>query len=341
MNIQENYPLNTHHTFGMDVKAAFFVEYTSKEELKALLLQSWWKEYSWLSIGGGSNLLFIGDYKGVIFHSQIKGYEVVEETDQSVWIRVGAGEVWDDFVAYVVEKGWYGAENLSLIPGEVGASAVQNIGAYGVEAKDLIVEVETLEVETGEERIFKNDECKYAYRESIFKKELRGQYIVTSVVYRLSKLPTFHLDYGNIQAELKKRKGECTLQKVRDTIISIREAKLPNPKVQGNAGSFFMNPVISRQKFEALLDEYPEMPHYEVDTEKVKIPAAWMIDRCGWKGKQWGRAGVHDKQALVLVNCGGATGEEVVTLAGKIQESVYQQFGVRIVPEVNFIKNES
>ena len=294
-------------------------------------------EEAWLHIGAGSNLLFTKDYPGMILHSAIKGFEVVGENEEEVLVRAGAGEVWDDFVAYAVEKGWYGAENLSLIPGEVGASAVQNIGAYGVEAKDLIVKVDTLEVETGKERVFGNEECGYAYRESVFKHALKGKYIVTHVTYRLFKHPSYRLDYGNVRAELEKRGCELTLENVRRTIIDIRESKLPDPKVQGNAGSFFMNPIVPRPLFEELQDKYPSMPFYEVDAERVKIPAAWMIDQCGWKGKQLGRAGVHNKQALVLVNCGGATGQEIIALSEEIQRSVLDKFGVRISPEVNFI----
>ena len=333
----KNYPLLLHNTFGMDVKAAVFVEYDSVAELKTILSDNNYLSGQWLHIGGGSNLLFTADYAGTVLHSAIRGYEVVDEDDREVKVRVGAGEVWDDFVAYAVGNGWYGAENLSLIPGEVGASAVQNIGAYGAEAKDLIVKVETLAVETGTERVFSNEECRYAYRESIFKKELRGKYIVTYVTYRLSKQPVFNLEYGNVQGELAKRGCEVTLENVRNTIIAVREVKLPDPKVQGNAGSFFMNPMVPRARFEALQQQYPDMPHYDVDGDRVKIPAAWMIDRCGWKGKQVGRAGVHTKQALVLVNCGGATGDEVISLARQIQESVQQKFGISISPEVNFI----
>ena len=337
MNIQHNYPLLAHNTFGMDVEASVFVEYESVTELKEILLHQLCPEGKWLHIGGGSNLLFTGDFDGMILHSAIKGFEVVSENEDEVLVRAGAGEVWDDFVAYAVEKGWYGAENLSLIPGEVGASAVQNIGAYGVEAKDLIVKVDTLEVETGKERVFGNEECGYAYRESVFKHALKGKYIVTHVTYRLFKHPSYRLDYGNVRAELEKRGCELTLENVRQTIIDIRESKLPDPKVQGNAGSFFMNPIVPRPLFEELLSKYPSMPFYEVDAERVKIPAAWMIDQCGWKGKQLGRAGVHNKQALVLVNCGGATGQEIIALSEEIQRSVLDKFGVRISPEVNFI----
>ena len=337
MEVQKNYSLLAHNTFGMDVKASLFVEYASVDELKEVLGCPQLMAGKWLHIGGGSNLLFTGDYDGLILHSAIKGYEVVSEDDQEVVVRVGAGEVWDDFVAYTVAQGWYGAENLSLIPGEVGASAVQNIGAYGVEAKDLIETVETVEVATLQERVFANSDCGYAYRESVFKKELARQYVVTHVSYRLSKFPAFHLEYGNVKAELEKTGLDLTLDNVRRTIIGIREAKLPDPKVQGNAGSFFMNPIVPRAHYETLQKDYPDMPHYAVDADKVKIPAAWMIDRCGWKGKQLGCAGVHDKQALVLVNAGGATGQEVIALSQEIQKSVADKFGIRIFPEVNFI----
>lgn len=336
MKIFRDYSLLPHNTFGMDVKASVFIEYASVKELKEVL-SLYVKDNQWLHIGKGSNLLFIGDYSGIILHSAIKGYEVIHEDTKEVVVRVGAGEVWDDFVAMTVENEWYGAENLSLIPGEVGASAVQNIGAYGVEAKDLIVGVEAIEVSTGKECIFKNEECGYAYRESVFKSSLKYQYLVTHVSYRLKKTPCYHLDYGNIRLELEKQKVRLTLANVRQAIISIREAKLPDPKLQGNAGSFFMNPVISRKHFEALLVDYPLMPHYEVDAESIKIPAAWMIDQCGWKGKRLGRAGVHDKQALVLVNLGGAVGTEVIALSEAIQKSVYEKFGINILPEVNFI----
>ena len=337
MNIYTDYSLKSRHTFGMDVQTALFIEYATKEELKEILQNQQLEEGRWLHIGGGSNLLFMGDYSGTILHSSIKGYEVLSEDDEEVVVRVGAGEVWDDFVAYTVAQGWYGAENLSWIPGEVGASAVQNIGAYGVEAKDLIVNVETIEVATGEERIFSNAECAYAYRESIFKLSLKGQYIVTHVSYRLKKTSSYHLDYGNVRAELAKANFDLTLANVRQVIIDIRQAKLPDPNVQGNAGSFFMNPIVPRAHFEALQKVYPQIPHYEVDADRVKIPAAWMIDQCGWKGKRLGNAGVHDKQALVLVNCGEATGAEVVRLSEEIQQSVFNKFGIQIYPEVNFI----
>lgn len=332
-----NCSLLPYNTFGMDVKASRFVEYASVEELRGLWNAEREAVARALHIGGGSNLLFASDYEGLILHSAIKGYTVVKETEEEVEVRVGAGEVWDDFVAYTVANGWYGAENLSLIPGEVGASAVQNIGAYGVEAKDLIVSVDTFGLETGEELRFMREECRYAYRESVFKQELKGKYAVTFVTYRLKKHPVFHLEYGNIRAELEKQGCQVDLENVRRIIIAIRQAKLPDPKVLGNAGSFFMNPVVPKMQFEALLAQYPDMPHYPVDDAHVKIPAGWMIDRCGWKGKRVGHAGVHEKQALVLVNCGGATGKEVMYLAEEIVASVRKRFGVTIRPEVNYI----
>ena len=332
-----NCSLLPYNTFGMDVKASRFVEYASVEELRGLWNAEREAVARALHIGGGSNLLFASDYEGLILHSAIKGYTVVKETEEEVEVRVGAGEVWDDFVAYTVANGWYGAENLSLIPGEVGESAVQNIGAYGVEAKDLIASVDTFGLETGEERRFMREECRYAYRESVFKQELKGKYAVTFVTYRLKKHPVFHLEYGNIRAELEKQGCQVDLENVRRIIIAIRQAKLPDPKVLGNAGSFFMNPVVPKMQFEELLAQYPDMPHYPVDDAHVKLPAGWMIDRCGWKGKRVGHAGVHEKQALVLVNCGGATGKEVMHLAEEIVASVRERFGVTIRPEVNYI----
>lgn len=331
-----DYSLLHHNTFGMDVRTAHFVEYESVEELCAFLKQKNY-ELPLLHIGRGSNLLFSGDYQGTVLHSLIKGYEVVSETSDTVDVRVGAGEVWDDFVAYTVQKNLYGAVNLSLIPGEVGASAVQNIGAYGVEAKDLIVSVDTVCVSTGELRQFSNGECCYAYRKSIFKQELKGKYIVTHVTYRLSKVPVWHLDYGNIRTELDKASCPLTLDNLRRIIIRIREEKLPDPAQMGNAGSFFMNPVIPKKQFADLQSIYTDMPSYPAGEDFVKVPAGWMIDRCGWKGKSLGRAGVHARQALVLVNLGGATGKEIMALAEAVVASVKEKFGIDIHPEVNYI----
>ena len=332
--MEQKYSLLSHNTFGIDVSAACFLEYASVDELRGLI-GSGRVTSPYLHIGGGSNLLFTKDYEGTILHSRIGGVEIVAETDDDIVVRVGAGVVWDDFVDYCVHRHWYGVENLSLIPGEVGASAVQNIGAYGVEVKDLIVRVETLNIE-GKEHVYDVTECGYSYRDSIFKRPENKSVFVTYVSFRLSKREHYTLDYGTIRRELEKYPG-VTLDVVRRVIIAIREEKLPDPRVMGNAGSFFMNPIVGREQFEALQAEYPQMPFYEIDTDRVKIPAGWMIDQCGWKGKALGPAAVHDKQALVLVNRGGAKGADVIALSDAVRASVRAKFGIDIHPEVNFI----
>lgn len=332
--IKQNYPLLTHNTFGIEATAACFIEYKSVAELRDLIVGGQIKP-PFLHIGGGSNLLFTKDYDGVILHSNIGGIEKTTETDDEVIVRVGAGVVWDDFVAYCVEHHWYGVENLSLIPGEVGASAVQNIGAYGVEVKDFITNVETMNIE-GVERVYPLDECLYAYRDSLFKRPEMKNIFVTYVCFRLSKREHYTLDYGTIREELENY-PEVSLETVRKVIIEIRKEKLPDPEVMGNAGSFFMNPIVSRVQFETLQKEYPKMPFYELKDGRVKIPAGWMIDQCGWKGKALGPVAVHNKQALVLVNCGGAKGADVIALSDAVRASVHDKFGIDIHPEVNFI----
>ena len=319
------------NTFGIDVTAARFLEYGSEDELRELIAAGQ-VVAPWLHIGGGSNLLFIKDYEGTVLHSRIGGLEVTSEDEEHVWVRVGAGVVWDDFVAWCVKRHWYGAENLSLIPGEVGASAVQNIGAYGVEVKDLITSVETINM-AREKRIYGVDECGYSYRRSLFKQPEMKAVFVTYVNFCLSKREHYTLDYGTIRQELEKY-PVLNLETLRRVIIDIRQSKLPDPKVLGNAGSFFMNPIVPRRQFESLQREYPDMPHYDVDAGRVKIPAAWMIDRCGWKGKALGPAAVHGRQALVLVNSGGATGADI----DAVRASVREKFGIDIHPEVCLIK---
>jgi len=336
MKITENASLLSYNTFGIDAKANFIIEYDSIEDLKAVLQTEIVRSNKILHVGSGSNLLFMQDFKGVVLHSSIKSIEKVSEDADSVYIEVGSGVVWDDFVAYCVESGWGGVENLSLIPGETGASAVQNIGAYGEEVQDVITEVKTLEISSLIQCSFSNKECHYGYRESIFKNELKGKHIVTSVVFRLDKNPLFKLNYQHLEEEVLKN-GAVTLSTIRQTIIAVRESKLPDPKVCGNAGSFFMNPVIPKDHFNSLQAKYPLIPHYFVSETKEKVPAGWLIDQCGWKGKRIGNAGVHDKQALVLVNKGGATGAEIVFLAEQIQISVKEKFGIELQPEVNYI----
>ena len=333
MRREQNYSLKQHNTFGIEAKCAQFVEYSTEAEAKevAELLRT--TRVPYIIIGGGSNLLLTRDYEGIVVHSTCKGIE-----RNGNRLVCGSGEVFDDVVAQSIEMGLYGAENLSLIPGDVGASAVQNIGAYGAEAKDLIRSIRAVEIATGNVCVIENAECEYGYRQSKFKHDWKNQYLILSVEYEFAATFEPRLDYGNIRAELEKEGISLpTAQQLRNTIIRIREAKLPDPKVLGNAGSFFMNPIVDRQKYEALAAQYVGMPHFDIDAENVKIPAGWMIDQCGWKGKSMGRAGVHDKQALVLVNRGGATGQEVVALCQQIQADVKQKFGIDIYPEVNVI----
>ena len=329
----KDYSLKEHNTFGIDAKCSRFLEFENDQE--AIEIARILREAAtpYIIIGGGSNLLLTRDYEGIVVHSACKGIE-----RKDTHLICGSGEIWDDVVAESIRQQLYGAENLSLIPGDVGASAVQNIGAYGAEVKDLIRKIQAVEISTGNIRVFDLAECEYGYRQSRFKTDWKNRFLIVRVDYEFS--PTFKplLDYGNIRAELE-RKGieEPTAQQLRDTIIEIRNAKLPDPKVMGNAGSFFMNPIVSREKYQTLAAEFEGMPHYETDAGHVKIPAGWMIEQCGWKGKSLGRAGVHDKQALVLVNRGGATGSEIVTLCETIRQDVKAKFDIDIYPEVNII----
>lgn len=338
----KQYSLLRHNTFGINATCDSFIEYGHVAELQALLqeLQSNSKKKQLLHIGAGSNLLFLEDFHGVVLHSAIRHIEVVKENDKEVWVRVGAGVVWDDFVQYAIDQQWYGAENLSWIPGEVGASAVQNIGAYGVEVCELIETVETVSMSDGNLRIFTQQECDYSYRRSVFKTVFRGQYIVTAVVYRLQKEFTPNTQYAILQHIINKDfpHHDFSAAALRKTIIQIRQSKLPDPKEQGNAGSFFMNPIIPSAQFQELQTTFPDIPFYTTNNG-VKIPAAWLIEQVGWKGRSLGKAGVHSKQALVLVNQGGAQGSDIKDLCTAIQTDVLKTFGIELHPEVNFISN--
>lgn len=336
MKIEQNYSLEKHNTFHLPVKTRWFMEYANEEELGRILRDEYFQECLSLHIGSGSNLLFINDFNGIILHSCIQGISLMEETDESVFLRIGAAEKWDDVVAYAVSQGWGGIENLSLIPGEAGAAAIQNIGAYGVEIKDVIETVEAYNQLSFEKRIFTRDECDYRYRSSYFKNEHNDPYIVTYITLRLDKRPRFKLDYGNLKEELAEV-PEITLQAVRDAVIEIRRRKLPDPEVLGNAGSFFMNPVIPAVQFEKLKVQYPDMPFYPAGEETVKVPAGWLIEQCGFKGKSHGPVGVYEKQALVLVNLGGAQGHEIALVAESIRTVVNERFGIEIMPEVKYI----
>ena len=337
MKDERNYSLKAHNTFGIDAKCRRFIEFEDDEEAVevAKILRESASPY--IIIGGGSNLLLTKDFDGIVVRSGIKGH-YFEEDFSCERMTCGSGEVWDDMVATSIKAGYYGMENLSLIPGDVGASAVQNIGAYGMEASNLILCVWMIEIPTGKPWMIGNEECEYDYRQSRFKQDWKNRFLITRVTYGLARTFQPHLDYGNIRQELERRGiQKPTAQQLRDVIIDIRNAKLPDPKVEGNAGSFFMNPIVTRQKYEKLAEQHPDMPHYKVDSRHEKIPAGWMIEQCGWKGKSLGRAGVHDKQALVLVNRGGATGAEIVALCDAIRKDVKSKFGIDIHPEVNII----
>ena len=333
MTIRENCSLKEHNTFGMDVKADRMVEWSTPDELKAVLKDL---ERPILMIGGGSNLLFMDDFRGTVLHSTVNSIDVLGYTDDHIHVRVGSGVVWDDFVAWCTINGYWGVENLSAIPGEVGASAVQNIGAYGVEAKDVIETVQTICLADGSERDFSNAECCYGYRQSIFKNGLKGQYAVAYVIFNLSKTPQPRLGYGALEQEVECLGGP-SLENIRQAVTAIRAGKLPDPKVLGNAGSFFMNPVISEQDFNRIKGIYPDVPSYPAPDGKIKVPAGWLIEKSGWKGRSLGPAAVYDKQALVLVNRGGATGADIKLLADTIIGDVAGKFGIILSTEVNYI----
>ena len=334
MRIHEHYSLLQHNTFRIAASARWFAEYDSVADLQELLNDGLLKEHSFFHIGAGSNILFTGDYPGVILHSAIRFIEMRGETEEEVFIRTGAGVAWDDVVAYAVENGWGGMENLSWIPGEVGASAVQNIGAYGAEVCQVIDRVETVDTTNGNIRVFAPEECRYGYRSSIFKNELKGRYIVTAVCYRLRKVPVFNLSYGRLDQVVR---HPVTLESVRQAVIAVRREKLPDPSVTGNAGSFFLNPVIPETRFRELQTAWPDMPWYAAGPGQVNIPAAWLIENAGWKGKSYRGAAVHDKQPLVLINKNGAMPADIVELAQQVVYAVREKFGIGITPEVNYI----
>lgn len=332
MKITENISLLPFNTFRMDVKARVWAEYSSVDELRELLAR--YKGERLLHIGAGSNLLFTGDFDGVIVHSAMRRARCVSEDSAHVLIEADNGLVLDDLIAQLCDMGISGLENLSYIPGEVGASAVQNVGAYGVEVKDVIESVRAVAVEDGVVRVFTNAECKYGYRDSVFKNELRGKYIITHVVYRLNKHLEPKLDYGNLRGEVGTRP---TAMSIRDAVIRVRKQKLPEVAEIGSAGSFFKNPIVTHDKYEMLMGQIRnDIPHYEQEGG-IKIPAAWLIEQCGWKGKSLGGAQCYPKQPLVLVNTGNATPQDIINLAAAICQDVKNRFGIQINPEVNYI----
>jgi UDP-N-acetylmuramate dehydrogenase len=334
MNVLENFSLMEITTFGIDAKAKSFVQTANDDEIVTFLKSN--NTLPIFVLGGGSNIIFTSDFDGVVLQPSEKSVEIVCEDAESITLRVGAGMEWDELVKYTVEKGWGGLENLSLIPGHVGACPVQNIGAYGVEVKDTIAYVEGFRIDNVEPFCFDNAYCQFGYRDSIFKHELKGKMAITHVAFKLSKAPILKTHYGNIEEELKNY-PERTIQTVRDAVISIRERKLPDPTVMGNCGSFFKNPTLLDAEFEAIRAGYPAVPNFPAADGRVKVPAAWLIEACGYKGIKKGSVGVHGQQALVLINLGHATGKEVIALADEIIGAVSAKFGITLEKEVNIL----
>lgn len=337
MKLEENFSLKAYNSFGIDIKAAFFGELHSENDLQQCIADGLFKEKV-LILGGGTNMLFTRDFPGVVLQNNLKGISVVSETGQSVLIRAAGGVIWHSLVEYSVAKNWGGIENLSLIPGTVGAAPMQNIGAYGVELKDVFYSLEATDILTGEIKLFNFNDCKFGYRNSIFKNELKGKYFISGVTLQLNKNPKVNITYGAIKDVLKLQDiTNPGIKEVSDAVISIRKSKLPDPKILGNAGSFFKNPEIEISKFEKLVKVFPNIPSYPAGNGLIKIPAGWLIEQCGWKGKRVGNTGAHKDQALVLVNYGNATGEEIYALALEIKRSVKDKFDIDIDPEVNII----
>lgn len=336
MLLLENCSLKDKHTFHMDVKTHYWIDFDNVEELSLILSDQRYKGFPILAVGGGSNLLFTRDYPGLLLHSTLKTIEIIREEEQTVLVKVGSGVEWDDFVAYTVGKGWSGVENLSGIPGEVGASPVQNIGAYGSEAKDTIASVDAFNMDTLQMEHFTNGDCQFGYRNSIFKNRLKNRFIVCYVTYRLSKVLKENIQYGDLAGSVQ-GKGGVNLRNIRESILEIRAEKLPDPHLIGNAGSFFMNPEIPADQYQTLKEKYPLMPGWPLENGLVKISAAWCIDQAGWKGKSLGNAAVHSRQALVLINPGQAMAADVMALSDAIIHDVNSLFGVHLHPEVLFI----
>ena len=337
MHIQENYSLKSHNTFGVDAQARWFVAIEQESDLVDLFAQEWVKPLPKLVLGGGSNMLFTQNFDGLVIWIANKGFSERIEGN-SVVLKAAAGEVWNDLVQYAVNKGFAGMENLSLIPGTVGASPVQNIGAYGVELDTIFESCRVFELATGSFKTFTQSDCGFSYRESIFKQARKDQYIVTEVSFRLSLVPSIRTSYGAIQEELKHRGiNKPTIKDVSEVVSAIRVSKLPDPSTIGNAGSFFKNPIISAAEFERVQASFPEVVHYPAANGQIKLAAGWLIEQCGWKGKVVGHTGTWKNQALVLVNHGGASGSEVYTFSEQIIASVFDRFGVRLEREVNVI----
>lgn len=334
--IQNDYNLKLRNTFGIEVFAKKYTEISDEQEFKTLIDDGALQDDERLILGGGSNVLFTKNFDGIVIQNDIKGIELLGENDDHVFVQAGAGETWHDFVLYCIDQGWYGIENLSLIPGNVGASPMQNIGAYGVEIKDVFHELEAIHIASGETHYFDKGACEFGYRESVFKKDMKNQYLISAVSFKLSKKPSFSVEYGAIKQELELMNiSELSAKHISDAVIKIRSSKLPDPKKLGNAGSFFKNPVVDDSIFEKIKAEHENLVAYPAGEGKMKLAAGWLIDQAGWKGKVVGHCGVHKQQALVLVNYGGSTGQEIYDLSGEVLQSVKEKFGVELQREVN------
>jgi UDP-N-acetylmuramate dehydrogenase len=337
LQIEENVSLKNFNTFGIEAKARYFIEINHEQDLAELFMDQQWHQMERLVLGGGSNLLLVKDFNGLVIRLNIRGIEHRINHD-TVFVEAGAGEGWNELVNYCVDHNFAGMENLSLIPGSVGASPIQNIGAYGVELKDVFESCGAFEIATGEIKTFHNADCRFGYRESVFKSTLKGQFIITSVKFHLSLTPQLNLSYGAIGQELTNRGiTHPTIKQVSQVVAAIRVSKLPDPSTIGNSGSFFKNPVIAQSQFLDIQKQYPQIAHYPAGESKIKLAAGWLIEQCGWKGKIVGNTGTWKNQALVLVNHGNATGQEIYNLSSQIIDSVYTKFGVMLEREVNII----
>lgn len=337
--IKKNVDLAPYTTLHVHSDAAWFARVGNQEELVSLLGDPTVQSRKKFILGGGSNVLFVDDYEGMVIRVAISGRQIVRENAGHVWLRVGAGENWHRTVRYCVERGWGGIENLSLIPGTVGAAPIQNIGAYGVELQDVFASLRAVEIATGREQIFKRDDCRFDYRDSIFKQELKGRYVITDVTLKVSKQPELNTSYGAIREKLREEGiSEPTIEDISDVVIAIRNSKLPDPSQLANAGSFFKNPVVPNPVFESLKTDYPSIPGYAVDESHTKVPAGWLIEQTGWKGRVKGNVGTYRQQALVIVNHGNAIGREILELAREIQQTVKEQYDIELVPEVNIVE---
>ena len=338
MNIIENYPLLKLNTFGLDIKAKYFTSINSINELIELRKTNEFKDLQLLILGGGSNILFTKDFDGLVILNNIKGKEIIDQNQQSVFLKIGAGENWHELVMHCVDNRWGGIENLSLIPGNTGTAPMQNIGAYGVEIKETFVELEALEISSGKIVKFNNSDCEFGYRESVFKNKMKNRYIILNITLELKKNPVLNVNYGDIKAVLENQNiMNPSLKDLSNAIISIRQSKLPDPKKIGNSGSFFKNPIVSLNQLSFIKKKYPNVVSYKIKEDKFKIAAGWMIERAGWKGKKFNNYGVHEKQALVLVNYGLANGMEIFDLSEKIILDIKEKFGIILEREVNII----